>query len=112
MCGRFTQSDPERLAREFSDTGAPPRLPPPRYNIAPSQEIPVVRVLDPAKGRRLDALRWGLVPSFAKDPSIGHRMINARIETLETRTAFRDAVRRRRCLVVGEASTNGSRAAR
>lgn len=70
----------------------------PRYNIAPSQAAPVVRVGTDG-GRRLDALKWGLVPFWAKDPSIGGRTINARSETASTSPAFREAMRARRCLV-------------
>jgi len=68
----------------------------PRYNIAPSQPVLVI----PNRGpRRLRPARWGLVPHWAADPAIGHRLINARAETLATRPAFRDAVALRRCLI-------------
>ena len=73
----------------------------PRYNIAPSQGILVVRAApDGVDGAREAAvLRWGLVPSWAKDPDIGNRMINARAETVAEKPSFRAAFRRRRCLV-------------
>jgi putative SOS response-associated peptidase YedK len=103
VCGRFTQTDPERIAREFSVTGQVPRLAVgARFNVAPTQPVAVVRLLDAAKGRQLDTLRWGLVPAWAADPSIGNRMINARVETLAEKPAFRDALRLRRCLVVAD----------
>jgi putative SOS response-associated peptidase YedK len=69
----------------------------PRFNIAPTQEAPVV-VLGPA-GRRLGRLRWGLIPHWADDPRIGSRMINARSESVATLPAFRESFRTRRCLV-------------
>lgn len=103
VCGRFTQSDPERIVQEFSIVGEPPRLGvAPRYNVAPTQPVAVVRMLGPKNERTLDMLRWGLIPVWAKDPSIGNRMINARMETLADKAAFRDALRLRRCLVVAD----------
>jgi putative SOS response-associated peptidase YedK len=70
---------------------------PPRYNVAPTEDVPVVRA--DQDGRRLDLLHWGLVPGWAEDPSVGNRMINARAETAATKPAFRDGLRRRRCLI-------------
>src|SRR3970282_1240711 len=70
----------------------------PTFNAAPTQDLPVLRA-DAGHGRRLTLLRWGLVPSWAKDPAIGARMINARSETVAEKPAFRAAFRRRRCLV-------------
>jgi putative SOS response-associated peptidase YedK len=104
VCGRFTQSDPERIVHEFSVVGEPPRLTlgPARYNVAPTQPVSVIRAFGPKKERQLDALRFGLIPSWAKDPSIGNRMINARVETLADKSAFREALQRRRCLVVAD----------
>ena len=97
MCGRFTlTSSPEELARRFGLDDAAELVP--RYNIAPGQDVLVVRV-DADGRRRADGLRWGLVPPWAPDPSVGSRMINARVETAATRPAFRDALRERRCLV-------------
>jgi putative SOS response-associated peptidase YedK len=71
----------------------------PRYNIAPGQEIAVVRYPAASAVREIVMLRWGLVPSWAKDPSIGFKMINARAETISVKPAFREAIRRRRCLI-------------
>lgn len=97
MCGRYTLTDPgEELLRQFGL----PELPPgyrPRYNIAPTQ--PVTAIIAVEGERRIGMLRWGLVPSWAKDPSIGNRMINARAETVAEKPAFRAALRRRRCLI-------------
>jgi putative SOS response-associated peptidase YedK len=101
MCGRYTlTSSPETVASLFDLTAVPDYLP--RYNVAPTQEAPVVRVLERAAGRRLDLVRWGLVPFWADDPSIGNRLINARAETAAEKPAFRDAFKRRRCLVVSD----------
>jgi putative SOS response-associated peptidase YedK len=69
----------------------------PRYNIAPSQEVPAVR--QSGGGRELALLRWGLIPHWAKDEKIGYRMINARAETVAEKPSFRTAFRRRRCLI-------------
>jgi len=112
MCGRYAlMSDPELLVELFA-LASMPRLKP-RYNIAPTQQVPVVRAAAPAPGigdvagdeaqRRLDFLHWGLIPSWAKDPTIGARMINARSETAGEKPAFRSALRRRRCLVPADA---------
>lgn len=99
MCGRFTLSvSAEDLARLFAL--APSQVPPllPRYNIAPTQPVVVVRT-DRAGDREAVFMRWGLIPSWARDPAIGGRMINARSETAAEKPAFRAAIRRRRCLV-------------
>jgi putative SOS response-associated peptidase YedK len=97
MCGRYElSSHPAAIALAF---GLP--FPPdihPRYNIAPTQQVPIVR--ENVQGEReLMQVRWGLVPGFAKDPSIGTRMINARAESVTTNGAFRYAFARRRCLL-------------
>jgi putative SOS response-associated peptidase YedK len=100
VCGRVTQTDPSRVVREMSITGEIPDLGvEPRFNIAPTQLVPVVR-LSGREGRRLDLLRWGLVPSWAKDPAIGNKLINARVESAAEKPAFRAAFDARRCLVV------------
>ena len=75
---------------------------PPRFNIAPTQDIAVVRQPSNNGSRELALLRWGLIPAWAKDPAIGNRMINARAETVATKPAFRTAFRRRRCLVLAD----------
>lgn len=99
MCGRATLStSPEDLAEALGLTEIP--LLTPHFNIAPSQGMAVVRVLDGGRARRLDLLRWGLVPWWADDPAVGNRFINARSETLLGSRAFGDAARQRRCLVV------------
>ena len=100
MCGRFAFYSPaEATAALFSATGSVDLEA--RYNIAPTQYIAAVRSSDD-EGRELVKLRWGLVPFWAKDPSIGNRMINARAETVAEKPAFRAAYRRRRCLVLAD----------
>ena len=98
MCGRYTLTTPlEGLREVFLFEGAPNLAP--RYNIAPTQEVPAVR-LGPEDGKRhLVPLRWGLIPSWAKEASIGSRMINARAESVSEKPAFRAAFRQRRCLI-------------
>jgi putative SOS response-associated peptidase YedK len=98
MCGRFTlYAKGEILAAEF---GVPaPGEASPRYNIAPSQDVAAVRASPVGGAREMARLRWGLVPSWAKDPAIGNRLINARSETVREKPSFRNAFRRRRCLI-------------
>ncbi len=101
MCGRYALTATVDQLRELFGLAGPPLNLQPRWNIAPTQDAPVVR-LDGA-GRRLDMLRWGLVPYWAEDPSVGSRMINARGETVAEKPAFKAAFRRRRCLVPADA---------
>jgi putative SOS response-associated peptidase YedK len=108
MCGRYTLSVPADVVAELFELATVPALEP-RYNIAPTQEAPVVRRVErPASPecsgphRRLDLLRWGLVPYWADSPAIGSRLINARAETVAEKPAFRDAFRRHRCLVAAD----------
>jgi putative SOS response-associated peptidase YedK len=98
MCGRFSQAQIAELDREVFKLLSIPALPP-RYNVAPTQEVAVVRQGSEAAERSLDLLRWGLIPHWAKDPAIGNRMINARAESVADKPAFRDSFRERRCLV-------------
>jgi putative SOS response-associated peptidase YedK len=98
MCGRFTLFEPDKvLAKEFGVSDFPPRSP--RYNIAPSQPIAAVRAVLAGSGRELVLLRWGLIPSWSKDPAIANRLINARAETANQKPSFRNAFRRHRCLI-------------
>jgi putative SOS response-associated peptidase YedK len=98
MCGRFTlTADPADLQEAFEWVNFGNAKLSPRYNIAPTQPIPVV----PNRGSNtLDFFTWGLVPFWAKDPSIGNRMINARSETLTEKPSFKHSFRRRRCLIL------------
>jgi putative SOS response-associated peptidase YedK len=98
MCGRFGQFTPaETLAVEFG-LESPPEFGP-RFNVAPGQPATVVRITGHGDGRELARLQWGLVPSWAKDPHMGNRLINARVETVADKPAFRAAFQRRRALV-------------
>ncbi|MEW6300339.1 MAG: SOS response-associated peptidase [Thermodesulfobacteriota bacterium] len=99
MCGRFTlTTDLERLEERFGFRAAALAYAP-RYNIAPSQ--PVLAVIA-AEERRAGFLRWGLIPSWAKDASMGDRLINARAETVAEKPSFRRALQKRRCLVLAD----------
>lgn len=97
MCGRYTLTDPgAELLRHFQLPALPDDYRP-RYNIAPSQ--PVTAIIADDTGRRAGSLQWGLIPRWAKDASISHRLINARAETVAEKPSFRHALRRRRCLI-------------
>jgi putative SOS response-associated peptidase YedK len=99
MCGRYTITvQPELLAERFN-ASLPPELSEPRYNAAPSQPLPVILN---ENEQQIQLLRWGLVPHWSKTPDTGYRMINARAETLEEKSTFREALRRRRCLVLAD----------
>ena len=98
MCGRYSiTTAPEAMRRLFRFENAAPELPP-RYNAAPTDKLPVVRLGRDGR-RELAVLRWGLIPFWAKDEKIGYRSINARAESVATAPAFREAFRHRRCLV-------------
>lgn len=100
MCGRFTRTNSlEDILQAFEITEAACDLPP-SYNIAPTQPIAVIA--EEGGARRLVTLRWGLIPVWAKDPAIGHKMINARAETLAQKPSFRTAFKKRRCLIVAD----------
>ncbi len=99
MCGRFALFTPEEILAAMFGVEED-RFPPASYNIAPSRDVAAVRAApEGAAGRELALLRWGLIPSWAKDPAMGDRMINARAETASAKPAFRSAFRRRRCLL-------------
>ena len=97
MCGRYTLSVLLSNLVDSFEVDPPDFDYPPRFNIAPTQDAPVIA--QDREGRRMGLLRWGLIPSWAKDPSMGSRMINARSETVAEKPAFRAAFKRRRCLV-------------
>ena len=104
MCGRYASSaNPDELVEEFEIDEVFPGLPGPDFNVAPTVEVPAVlerQAKDSGEvSRRLAPLVWGLVPSWAKDRSIGARMINARRETVGEKPAFRKAFSSRRCLL-------------
>ncbi len=100
MCGRFAFYSPsEATAALFGVPQSPPVKA--RYNIAPTQLIAAIRK-DEQEVPELAMLRWGLVPFWAKDPAIGNRMINARAETVAEKPSFRNAYRKRRCLILAD----------
>lgn len=99
MCGRFSQTaSPDIIAEQFQIPDLP--LFSPRYNIAPSQSVAAIRIEPDTTTRRLVQLRWGLIPSWAKDPKIGNQCINAKAETVAEKPSFRSAFKKRRCLVI------------
>jgi putative SOS response-associated peptidase YedK len=115
MCGRYLlHADPKLIKRAFgAEFSQIPRELVPRWNIAPTQIVPIVRSRPgrelkivrqgEGRGRELATVRWGLIPAWAKDPTIGNRMTNARAEGITDKSAFRS----RRCIVPASASTSG-----
>jgi putative SOS response-associated peptidase YedK len=98
MCGRYMLTTPVDALRQLFLFTERPNLAP-RYNIAPTQEVPIVRRSRDGAVRELITVRWGLVPYWADDPKIGNRLINARCESVARTPAFREAYQRRRCLI-------------
>ena len=100
MCGRYTlTTNKVKIAEEFHLHDVQLRELPPQYNIAPSQPVPVLLEKPELS---LELFRWGLIPSWAKDPSIGNKMINARSETLSSKASFSKPLRERRCLILAD----------
>ena len=98
MCGRFTLHTPESRIREvFHVEQTEPLGLKPRYNIAPSQQVPIIR--DTENGREMVLARWGLVPHWSKEPKTKYSTINARIESVAEKPAYRTPFKRRRCLI-------------
>lgn len=99
MCGRYTITlEPADFEVELGISDFPPDFAP-RYNVAPTQQVVAVR---DSEAKKAEWLKWGLIPYWAKDPSIGARMINARSETLREKPSFRQAFERRRCLILAD----------
>jgi len=99
VCGRYRLSRQKQFVEEYFDCVSDEPDWNPRFNIAPTQPIPVIRQNPTKPTRELLLVRWGLIPSWAKDPSVAAKMINARSETADTKPAFRDALKSRRCLI-------------
>jgi putative SOS response-associated peptidase YedK len=100
MCGRYTLRTPVNdLVGQFHIEEYPSDIAP-NYNIAPTQEV--AAVVEEDDKRKLEMLRWGLIPSWAKDPAIGNKMINARAETVSEKPSFRSAFKKRRCLILAD----------
>jgi putative SOS response-associated peptidase YedK len=98
MCGRYAFFSPAEAVKRIFRVENVPRLEP-RYNVAPTQDVPVVRA-GKEGGREFVMLHWGLVPFWAKERAIGNRMINARVESVAEKPPFREAFKKRRCLVL------------
>jgi putative SOS response-associated peptidase YedK len=103
VCGRYRLSRRKQLVEEYFDAVSDEPEWTPRYNIAPTQPVPVIRQNQKEPHRELTLMRWGLIPSWAKDTSVGAAMINARSETAATKPAFRDPLTHRRCLIPADA---------
>ena len=100
MCGRYRRtSSEEELCRIYNIPIPPQSDLPISWNIAPSQDVLAIRYNPKTKQRSLDALRWGLIPYWAKDPKIAYKRINARAETVDTAPSYRQAFEKRRCLI-------------
>jgi putative SOS response-associated peptidase YedK len=99
MCGRYRLSRQKQLIEEYFASASGEDDWSPRYNIAPTQPIPVIRQSPMEPVRELSLMRWGLIPSWAKDSSVAASMINVRSETANTKPAFRDPLKSRRCLI-------------
>ncbi len=103
MCGRYKLSRRKQIIEEHFDTAEWQDDWSPRYNIAPTQPVPVIRQHPKEPVREISMMKWGLIPSWSKDTSGAASMINARSETAATKPAFRDPIRFRRCLIPADA---------
>jgi putative SOS response-associated peptidase YedK len=99
MCGRYRLSRRKQIIGEYFDTADWQDDWSPRYNIAPTQSVPVVRQHPKENVKQLSLMKWGLIPNWASDPAIASRTINAKSETAATKPAFRDPLKYRRCLI-------------
>ena len=100
MCGRYTLLADEMKVRQAFEIEHVIEDYQPNYNIAPGQNV--LAIIHDGKKRRAGYLRWGLVPSWANDPKIGYKMINARSETAHEKPSFKKLMARKRCLVVAD----------
>jgi len=101
MCGRFTQTHSNfEIANTFNLSDLPQIKP--RYNIAPSQEVATIIASDLNNSRQFQWLRWGLIPHWSARESIGHKLINARAETVREKPAFKTAFQHHRCLIIAD----------
>jgi len=100
MCGRYTLRTPVDVLAEGFEIEEYPSSLPPNYNVAPTQEV--AAVVEEIEKRKLEMFHWGLIPSWAKDPAIGNKMINARAETVAEKPSFRSAFKKRRCLILAD----------
>jgi putative SOS response-associated peptidase YedK len=100
MCGRYTLRTPIDVLAEGFEIEEHPSSITPNYNVAPTQEV--AAVVEEDEKRKLEMFHWGLIPSWAKDPAIGNKMINARAETVAEKPSFRSAFKKRRCLILAD----------
>ena len=100
MCGRYTLKTPVDSMVEAFEIEEYPSSITPSYNIAPTQEV--AALVEVEEKRKLEMFHWGLIPSWAKDPAIGNKMINARAETVSEKPSFRSAFKKRRCLILAD----------
>jgi putative SOS response-associated peptidase YedK len=110
MCGRYRLSRRKQIIEEHFDTASDAEDWTARYNVAPTQPIPVIRQHPKEPVREMSSMRWGLIPSWAKDSTAAAGMINARSETAATKPAFRDALKSRRCLIPADGFYEWARA--
>jgi putative SOS response-associated peptidase YedK len=110
MCGRYKLSRRKQIIEEYFDSVSGEEDWTPRFNIAPTQPVPVIRQNPKEPVRELSLMRWGLIPSWSKDSSASAQMINARTETAATKPAFRDALKSRRCLIPADGFYEWARA--
>ena len=110
MCGRYRLSRREQVIQEYFETSDEVDWEP-RYNIAPSQEVGIIRQDRAKPERRFSLARWGLIPYWAKDSRMGNKLINARSETVTSKPAFREAFENRRCLIPADGFYEWERAA-
>ena len=111
MCGRYRLSRRKQMIQEYFDTADEVDWEP-RYNVAPSQPVGIVRQDRTKPERHFSLARWGLIPYWAKDASIGYKLINARSETVASKPAFREAFKSRRCLIPADGFYEWKRAER
>ena len=100
MCGRYTLRTPIDVLAEGFEIQEYPSSITPNYNVAPTQEV--AGLVEEEEKRKLEMFHWGLIPSWAKDPAIGNKMINARAETVSEKPSFRSAFKKRRCLILAD----------
>lgn len=112
MCGRYRLSRRKQIIAEHFETADWHDDWSPRYNIAPAQSVPVIRQHPKQPVRQISIMRWGLIPNWAKEPSIATGTINAKSETAATKPAFRDSLRFRRCLIPADGFYEWKRAGR
>ncbi len=109
MCGRYRLSRRKQLVEDYFDSAPSDEDWSPRYNIAPTQSVPVIRQNPKEPVRELSLMKWGLIPHWSKDPSGAAGMINARSETASTKPAFRDPLKFRRCIIPADGFYEWSR---